>query len=155
MLTDNIVEQIIYTFICSQLEDYNSTNCTTSPTQKLVLQPKTSVSTVCLPVCQNPTPVTMQVHCSHCDYVLDRPDQCLSHHLLTNQDFRELSTYGTFCRQYMVKAMAAPMATRMAMTIPAIAPSERPLSNVPSAIKKQQKNMNYNADLLLRGNSLM
>lgn len=35
----------------------------------------------------------------------------------------------------MVKAMAAPMATRMAMTIPAIAPSERPVSNVPSAVK--------------------
>lgn len=35
----------------------------------------------------------------------------------------------------MIKAMAAPSATRTAMTIPAMAPSERPSFNAPSAEK--------------------
>lgn len=41
-------------------------------------------------------------------------------------------TYGTFCLQYKNKPMAAPTATRTAMTIPAMAPSERP-SRAPSS----------------------
>lgn len=92
----------------------------------------------------------------------------LSGPLISNQPITALRltspalpcTYGTFCLQYKNKPMAAPTATRTAMTIPAMAPSERPSRDPSSGTPEHWVNngeVNYSvllhhpASFLLRG----